>query len=180
MMYPLIKVSPPTRINDLFIKDDSIVSSYPVETVWSSLIPRSSTAGTTWYRADFYKNIALDIVCETVFNYPYPYITEKTLRPIACKRIFIIVGAANTLQTLKDYGFKTWSDILDESYDTILDPELRFLSIIDSIDQFCKIPLEEIKCLLSDRQDRLNYNFKVLQYLRENEVNKLKQRLKDY
>lgn len=179
-MYTTLGVTPVSRINDLFIKDERIVGSYPVETVWSSLVPRCCDAGATRYRADFYKKIALDIVTETVFNYPYPYITEKTLRPIACKRIFIIVGAANTLQTLKDYGFKTWSDILDESYDTILDHELRFLSIINSIDQFCKIPLKKIKCLLSDRQDQLNHNFEVLQSLRENEINKLKQRLKNY
>ena len=151
---------------------------YPTQSLWSDLIPILQVANSTQYRAEFYSKIALDIVTETVFNYPYPYISEKTLRPIACKRMFIIVGATNTLATLKTYGFKTWSDLIDESYDSIADPEERFLSVVKSVNNFCKLPLADVKQFLLNNQDRLDHNFQVLQSLKTQEVSKLRSKLK--
>lgn len=179
MHYNLL-VDPNTRVNDCFVKNDKINCVYPDHTFWHTLIPQSSRANTTRYRADFYSKIALDVVTETVFDYPYPYLTEKTLRPIACKRMFAIVGPMHTLKTLKDYGFKTWAELIDESYDSIHDPEARFLSVIESIKNFCKVPLQDVRQFLFDHKDRLEQNFQVLQSLRENEVMKLKQKLKEY
>jgi hypothetical protein len=49
---------------------------------------------------NFYQKIGIDIVTETVFNYPGVQITEKTMRPIINKRPFIIVGAAHTLDQI--------------------------------------------------------------------------------
>jgi hypothetical protein len=178
MIYTLM-IEPNTRINDCFVQTDKINCEYPKQSVINSLIPQTIDDVTRYY-ADFYNKIALDIVTETVFDYPYPCITEKTLRPIACKRMFAIVGPAHTLTTLKDYGFKTWNDIIDESYDQILDPEARFLSIINSIDNFCKMSLSDVRSFLHDNQDRLEHNFQVLQSLRVNEIKKLKEKLKGY
>ena len=174
----LLLVDTNSRINDWFVTSNRINCTYPAESLWTDLIPASQVAGSTLYRTDFYSKIALDVVTETVFNYPYPYISEKTLRPIACKRMFIIIGAADTLAILKIYGFKTWSDLIDESYDSISDPEERFLSVIESVNNFCKLSLTDVKQFLLNNQDRLDHNFQVLQSLKTQEVSKLRSKLK--
>ena len=42
---------------------------------------------------------------------------------------FIIVGSPGTLKELKSYGFKTFSDFWDESYDEIENPNDRMIAI---------------------------------------------------
>jgi len=172
----IIKTEPITRIDDKFVVNSDIDCT-PVES-WYSHPIISGRPNSTRYRADFYKKIALDIVTETVFNYPYPYISEKTLRPIACKRMFIIIGAVNTLALLKDHGFQSWHDIIDEEYDQITDPEKRFFAVTNSIKNFCELPLDTIKEFLHNNQDRLNHNFEVLQNLQSQEVNRISNILK--
>jgi len=122
------------------------------------------------FNCDFYKNVALDIVTETVFNYPYPCITEKTTRPIANKRMFIIVGATNILQLLRSKGFETFSDFIDETYDTIVDPVDRFNSIVNSIHAFLEKPIDDIKDYYIKNQDRFEHNFQLLSRLEEIEL----------
>jgi len=168
----IISVDPVTRINDQFAQDASINCLYPSHDLISELV--SSSANQTRYGADFYENIALDIVNETVFDYPYPCITEKTLRPIACKRMFVIVGPAGILNLLHQLGFESWGDIIDESYDSLTDPQERFLSVVNSINEFCQLPLDEIKKFLTDNQSRLEYNYSIFQNLKNQELNKIK------
>ena len=52
--------------------------------------------------------------------------TEKTVKGIAACIPFIVFGNAGTLASLKDLGFRTFSPFIDESYDAIEDPILRF------------------------------------------------------
>jgi len=73
------------------------------------------------YSADFeikdYESTDIEIVLETLFDDSRIHLTEKSLRPIACGQPFIIAGTAGSLQYLKSYGFQTFSDVWDESYD---------------------------------------------------------------
>ena len=64
-----------------------------------------------------YKNIFVDIVCETYFQGNTFFPTEKTWRPIMCKTPFIIQGPRNYLKNLRKLGFETFSEYWDESYD---------------------------------------------------------------
>ena len=148
----ILKIDPAVRINDRFIINSNIDSSPPATHYSHPII--DSKPHSTRYGADFYKKIALDIVTETVFNYPYPYISEKTLRPIACKRMFIIIGAPYTLALLKKDGFLSWGDIVNESYDQIEDPEKRFFAVTDAIKEFCA--LKDIPLLTEYDSDEFN------------------------
>ena len=125
------------------------------------------------YQENFYKNIAVDIVTESVYNYPYPFITEKTLRPIACKRLFIIVGAPKTLEFLHHKGFETFSDVIDESYDSITDPVERWHALEKSIFDFVTKPLDEIKKIVESKTSVLEKNFLTLKNLQTRELEQL-------
>ena len=77
-----------------------------------------------------YKKCGLEIVLETLFDDTRWHLTEKTLRPIACGRPFILMSTPGSLEYLRSYGFETFSDCIDETYDTIQDPKTRLQAIV--------------------------------------------------
>jgi hypothetical protein len=54
---------------------------------------------------------------ETVYFGRRTHITEKTFKAIALEMPFVLVAPAGSLEYLREYGFKTFSGIFDESYD---------------------------------------------------------------
>lgn len=123
---------------------------------------------------DFYQHIGLDITVETVFDYPCPYISEKVFRPISCKRPFIVVGASHTLKLLQSLGFKTFSNIINESYDDIVDPEQRLVAVINEINNFVNRPISAIISDVKKCKTTLDYNFDQLLNFENNELEKIK------
>ena len=58
---------------------------------------------------------------ETVYFGRRQHITEKTFKAIALEMPFVLVAPAGSLEYLREYGFQTFADIFDESYDTETD-----------------------------------------------------------
>ena len=116
---------------------------------------------------NFLKKASLCVVSETVFNYSFNHITEKTLQPIIAKRPFIIIGPKNTLKFLKDQGFKTFSNIIDESYDQIDDPNERLQKIMEITKEYNQKTLDQtIQDLVMVKEEVAhNYNL-VIQRLK--------------
>ncbi len=54
---------------------------------------------------------------ETVYFGKRTHITEKTFKSIALEMPFVLVAPAGSLAYLQEYGFRTFADIFDESYD---------------------------------------------------------------
>ena len=175
-MINLIEVLPKTTINDQFVSDNSIDASSPGNVdIRHPLITGFNSH--TRYQADFYKYVAVDIVVETVINYPYPYISEKTLRPLACKRMLIILGAPGTLKLLKSKGFVTFDDFINESYDDIQDPPARFKAVEKEIKKICDTPLEDIKDYMKNNSEKFEHNFSVLVNLQNTELKQIAEKL---
>lgn len=167
-----LSVLPWTRVNEKWVNNN--IDCSPINFSFKhKIISGVPGSDNTRFQPDFYKKIAIDIVAETVYNYPYPCITEKTLRPIACKKMFIIVGPANVLQLLHDKGFKTFDDIIDESYDSISDPNERFLRVQKSILDFVSRPLKEIQSIYKQKMDVFEHNFQRLVLLEELEIKEI-------
>jgi hypothetical protein len=173
----ILKSDPLLRANDKFIYTDQINGTPYAHDVGHRLIKNSQTVSAGQVQLDFYQHAALDIVTETVFDYPYPFISEKTFRPIACKRMFIIVGPCGVLSTLRSRGFQTFNDFFDESYDIILDPEKRFLAAMSTIREVCSRPLSDLKEYINQNQSKIEHNFSNLLLLRNREVETLKKQL---
>ena len=58
---------------------------------------------------------------ETVYSGSRRHLTEKTFKAIALEMPFVLVAPAHSLQYLKEYGFRTFAPLIDESYDSITD-----------------------------------------------------------
>jgi len=94
--------------------------------VLNSHLPDSSAD----YCNDDYSTSAIEVVLETLFDDTRLHLTEKTLRPIACGKPFILASTAGSLQYLKTYGFETFAGLIDESYDNISNSKMRLDAII--------------------------------------------------
>jgi hypothetical protein len=62
-------------------------------------------------------NSMIYVPTETVYFGRRTHITEKTFKAIALGMPFVLVAAVGSLEYLRSYGFRTFSDIWDESYD---------------------------------------------------------------
>jgi hypothetical protein len=171
----IIKLSPATRVNDLFVVDSSVDATEPTESVYHPLITAGPNDQDTRFQANFYQHVACDIVVETVFNYPYPYISEKTLRAFACKRMLIVLGPVGVLKLLRSKGFQTFNDIIDESYDHISDPIERLHAVVSEIKKFCNTPLDTIKTYMQGNADKFEHNFLTLKNLQQLELQQIAQ-----
>jgi len=80
------------------------------------------------------------------------HLTEKILRPIACGQPFILAATQGSLAYLRDYGFKTFDGLIDETYDTIQDPLDRLKAIVAEMHRIAKLPDKEKTKLYSDLQ----------------------------
>jgi hypothetical protein len=94
----------------LFVPDVELpltIDSYDNHASNSHQITLWSQAGST----------LVHVVTETVYKGRKNHLTEKTFKPIVLQQPFIVVGNRGSLQYLKRYGFRTFSDAWDESYD---------------------------------------------------------------
>jgi hypothetical protein len=86
------------------------------------------------YSADFdsrdYNSTDIEVVLETIFDDDRLHLTEKSLRPIAVGQPFILAATHGSLAYLHRYGFQTFGDIWDETYDTIVAPGERLRAIV--------------------------------------------------
>jgi len=91
-----------------------------------------------------YNKSAYTIVTETGYKNGVSFPTEKTAKPILGKRLFITFSGQYFLRSLQELGFKTFDDIIDESYDLIEDNEQRFEKAWRCVEQLLNLPQEEI------------------------------------
>jgi hypothetical protein len=98
------------------------------------------------YRGDHNTNLSLmawydqfhiEIVSESYIYGETFFPTEKTVRPISAGKPMIVMGPRHFLQRLRDQGFRTWSDIWDESYDDLEGPArlARIQTVIQDVQQ---------------------------------------------
>lgn len=98
------------------------------------------------------------LVNETVFYDQKLHLTEKVFKPIVSLRPFVLVSAPGNLGYLRSYGFATFGDWWDESYDDLVDPDERLDAITKIITDLCSKPFDEIKKMLADMKPVLDYN----------------------
>lgn len=82
---------------------------------------------------------------------PWPFVTEKTFKPIQYQHPFMIYGQKDTLKFLHNLGFETFENLFDESYDNIdsgnvigNDPDPKLKIIVNNIENFTKGPRDAL------------------------------------
>ena len=78
---------------------------------------------------EIYNQTRYTLVAETCTNNSFSFYTEKVVKPILAKRLFVVAAGQHYLKNLQRLGFKTFAGIIDESYDDIADLEKRTLAV---------------------------------------------------
>jgi len=114
-----------------------------------------------------YTESTVSVVCETHETNDSLFLTEKTYRPIINKSPFVIRAAFPALEYLKAIGFKTFGNIIDESYDNNTDvsddnskqlvdaAEQLLLALPNNYDELQKIVDDNYKLLIMFAQSEL-------------------------
>jgi len=114
------------------------------------------------YSADFdlndYEHTNIEVVLETLFDDNRLHLTEKTLRPIACKQPFILAATVGSLEYLQSYGFKTFKHIWSEEYDLIEDPMERLNCIVKLMSEIANWDTTTRQIKLAQAQEVASYN----------------------
>lgn len=175
----ILSVSPATSIRDFFPTHSDLATIYQkqkhlfLETTRcdprtkntshkNTGVPHLSpdqVIATFWSESDTIRKAFLYVSVETVFDYPYPYFTEKTFRPILHKRPFVIIGPPGVLAHLRKAGFKTFDDFWSESYDDEIDSSTRLQQVASIVNKICALPLDKIQEMCNNMQEILDYNF---------------------
>jgi len=170
-----LTVVPFTRIRDYSVDNNELGGLYHrnahcLEKLYRNpLIPELSSTNQLQYEnltfmipnhfdANFLQYSFLNIVCETVFDYPYPYITEKTFKCFWQRSPFIMVGAPGSLAYVKHLGFKTFNSWWDESYDQIQNPANRLIKIFQVLDIISNWSLDHCQEVYNEMLDVLKHN----------------------
>lgn len=102
----------------------------------------------------------LAIVNETVFYPEKLHLTEKVFKPIVCGRPFVLAAAPGNLQYLRSYGFKTFSDWIDESYDQETNNDTRLDMIANEVAKLCGKSFGQILKIHQEMRPILEHNKK--------------------
>jgi hypothetical protein len=84
-----------------------------------------------------------------------PLLTEKTVKAFAIGQIPLILGPLGQVKMTRDLGFDLFDDIVDHSYDLVVDPYDRIEQFTNSlknfINQYPKDSLQQLKNILMPR-----------------------------
>ena len=80
-------------------------------------------------------------------------ITEKTNKPIACGKPFIVFSTPYFLEDLRTLGYESYAPFIDESYDTEVDNHKRLNMIAAEIERISNLPADQYNELLKNCLD---------------------------
>ena len=109
---------------------------------------------------DMLTSALFHVVPETIYFQDKLHLTEKVFKPIVAKRPFFLVAAPGNLAYLKSYGFRTFDQWIDESYDKETDHYVRIEKITAELERLCKLTPQQLKHMHAEMQDTLEYNFR--------------------
>ena len=134
-----------------FINPEFQLVNYDLHNFFSANLHTANASAD--YCGTDYASSGVEVVLETLFDDTRWHLTEKALRPIACGRPFLLMASPGSLQYLRQYGFKTFAGLLDESYDTIQNPRQRLQAVIKEMSRISALSQQEKIQLFS----RLNH-----------------------
>ena len=107
----------------------------------------------------FMKDNLIFIVTETCVDSNSLFLTEKIFKPIKMKMPFIVHARPYALKKLREYGYKTFSSLWNETYDEIHDMHERMDAIVQLIQSLNKLTTEELYNKIQGIKDILQHNY---------------------
>jgi len=116
----------------------------------------------------FYQSYLHIVIETTVHNV---FFSEKTFKPIKYFQPFVLIGGVGSLKKLKELGYKTFEDYIDEGYDDIIDNQERIEYAVKSAVDF--MMQDNLPKILNDMFQILKHNHEILISNSRNTLEKL-------
>ena len=97
------------------------------------------------------------MVTETVVD--RTHLTEKIFKPVVLHQPFVLVGGSGCLKYMREYGFETFSQWWDESYDNIEDLDLRMQAVANIVNRFANMSLDDLEDMRNEMWPILEHNY---------------------
>jgi hypothetical protein len=130
-------------------------------------------------KIDKFHQSYLHIVTETFFENDTLFLSEKTFKPIWHCQPFVVFGNPNSLQQLKNIGYETFSDYIDESYDAEYDYTLRLDKIMNVVKEFISKTPKELTDIMIQmtpifKHNMNNFEQRYTRYIKNNLLTQLR------
>lgn len=130
-----------------------------------------------------YKNICeqsyVNICTETYYNNDNTvWFTEKTFKSVEMLVPFILHGPPHSLKKFKSFGYKTFDNWWDESYDNEFDLQERMLKIHNLLDDV--LTRSDLNKVYADMKDTLIYNHQLRRKRKEESSKNVIQKLYNF
>jgi len=109
-----------------------------------------------------YIDTYFSLVTETVYEYPYSFRTEKTAKVLAMGHPFVIAASVGFYRDLRNLGFRTFGNVIDESFDLVENHQDRMDRIYTVVQDLCA---QDLVSFLRECEDICKYNQQHLQEL---------------
>jgi len=87
------------------------------------------------------------------------FLTEKTAKPIVARRLFVMFGPMGTLHHLRSLGFRTFGNIIDESYDLEINHKKRWSKAFKQVQYLCTLDQQTV---LNKIRDTVEHNYQLI------------------
>ena len=87
------------------------------------------------------------------------FLSEKIFKPIACRHPFMVMGNKDSLKKMREIGYKTYDEFIDQTYDRLPTHE-RLLKLIESIKKIKNI--EDKLTWFKSMESTIEYNYNLL------------------
>ena len=84
-----------------------------------------------------FNNTAYSIIAETDYDNTLSFFSEKTAKPMIARRAFVAFTGYKFLHNLREQGFLTFLDIIDESYDNEINDNKRYAMAFEQVKRLC-------------------------------------------
>ena len=161
------------NMNYKSIKTEYFNKHIPIELDTHNVSDKSNFNSTNTFKKELFLNSCINLVTETSFERNELFISEKVFKPIINYQPFIVLSAYGYLKKLRSYGFKTFSDFWDESYDYIENPDDRFKKLLQIIRELNSKTIEELNELYKNVKHICIHNKQVFDSLEIDSLEKI-------
>ena len=105
------------------------------------------------------------VVSETNFYRDYGpglFLSEKVFKPVSRRHPFLVLGRPHTIKKFNELGYRSFSDIIDESYDDEFDDRKRMHMVLEETKRLCNLSGEELKDFLHSARETTLHNYMLL------------------
>lgn len=100
----------------------------------------------------------IHLIAETLFDTNKIYLTEKVFKPMVMSQAFLLFGPPGSLDYLRHYGFLTFDQCWDESYDREGDPGRRLTKLLEIVDFLGNMPDEKFSKIYQKTLPIISHN----------------------